>query len=108
MKKRLLTVLLAVCLVVALGTVTAMADDDPVATVNGTKHYTLNDVLTAAQEAGTADIVLLADIKGTTDGNISIPESNAKGMPVTIYRPNSISSQAYINFAKELIDYEEG
>lgn len=40
--------------------------------------------------------------------NISIPESNAKGMPVTIYRPNSISSQAYINFAKELIDYEEG
>ncbi len=39
--------------------------------------------------------------------NISIPESNAKGMPVTIYRPNSISSQAYISLAKELIDYEE-
>ena len=73
MKKRLLTVLLAVCLVLALGTVSAMADD-PVATVNGTKHYTLNDVLTAAQEAGTADIVLFADIEGTIDGNISIPE----------------------------------
>ncbi len=39
--------------------------------------------------------------------NISIPESNAKGMPVTIFRPNSISSQAYISLAKEIIDYEK-
>lgn len=39
--------------------------------------------------------------------NISIPESNAKGMPVTIYRPNSSGAIAYFNLAKEIIDHEE-
>ncbi len=39
--------------------------------------------------------------------NISIPESNAKGMPVTLYRPNSIGSFAYLNLAKEILDREQ-
>lgn len=39
--------------------------------------------------------------------NISIPESNAKGMPVTIYRPTSSGSLAYFSLAKEVMDHEE-
>ncbi len=39
--------------------------------------------------------------------NISIPESNAKGMPVTLYRPTSSSSLAYFSLAKEVMDHEE-
>ena len=39
--------------------------------------------------------------------NISIPESNAKGMPVTVYRPNSSGALAYFSLAKEIIDHEE-
>lgn len=38
--------------------------------------------------------------------NISIPESNAKGMPVTLYRPTSSGSLAYISLAKEVLDHE--
>ena len=39
--------------------------------------------------------------------NISIPESNAKGLPVTVYKPNSSGSLAYFSLAKEVIDHEE-
>lgn len=39
--------------------------------------------------------------------NISIPESNMKGLPVTIYRPTSSGSLAYFSLAKEVIDHEE-
>lgn len=39
--------------------------------------------------------------------NISIPESNAKGLPVTVYRPNSSGALAYFSLAKEVIDHEE-
>ena len=39
--------------------------------------------------------------------NISIPESNAKGIPVTIYRPTSQGSLAYLSLAKEVIENEE-
>lgn len=39
--------------------------------------------------------------------NISVPESNAKGMPVTIYRPSSSGALAYFSLAKEVIDHEE-
>lgn len=39
--------------------------------------------------------------------NISIPESNAKGIPVTSYRPNSAGSLAYLSLAKEVIDNEK-
>ncbi|MCD8203874.1 MAG: ParA family protein [Coprobacillus sp.] len=38
--------------------------------------------------------------------NLSVPESNAKGLPVTLYRPSSISATAYFSLAKEVIDHE--
>lgn len=38
--------------------------------------------------------------------NISIPESNKKGIPVTSCRPNSSGAVAYFNLAKEIIDHE--
>ena len=38
--------------------------------------------------------------------NISVPESNAKGMPVTIYRPSSSGALAYFSLAKEVMDHE--
>ncbi len=60
MKKRILTVLLAVCLVVALGTVTAMADDTTVTSADELKSAIENardgDVITLG-----ADIVLDPD-----------------------------------------------
>lgn len=39
--------------------------------------------------------------------NVSVPESNAKGMPVTIYRPSSSGALAYFSLAKEVMDHEE-
>ena len=39
--------------------------------------------------------------------NVSIPESNVKGLPVTIYRPSSSGALAYFSLAKEVIDNEE-
>lgn len=38
--------------------------------------------------------------------NISVPESNARGMPVTIYRPTSSGALAYFSLAKEVMDHE--
>lgn len=39
--------------------------------------------------------------------NISLPEASAKGVPVTLYRPSSQGSIAYLNLAKEILDHEE-
>ena len=39
--------------------------------------------------------------------NISVPESNSKGLPVTVFRPSSSSSLAYFSLAKEVMDHEE-
>ena len=39
--------------------------------------------------------------------NVSIPESNSRGLPVTIYRPSSSGALAYFSLAKEVIDHEE-
>ena len=39
--------------------------------------------------------------------NVSIPESNGRGLPVTIYRPSSSGALAYFSLAKEVIDTEE-
>ena len=39
--------------------------------------------------------------------NVSIPESNLKGLPVTIFRPSSSSALAYFSLAKEVMDHEE-
>ena len=39
--------------------------------------------------------------------NVSIPESNAKGLPVTIYRRSSSGALAYFALAKEIIDRED-
>ena len=39
--------------------------------------------------------------------NISVPESNAKGLPVTAYRPSSSGALAYFSLAKEVMDHEE-
>ena len=62
MKKRLLTVLLAVILVMALGTIAAFADDEPVASVNGTEYGTLQAAIDAAESIGGGTIVLLRDV----------------------------------------------
>ncbi len=62
MKKRLLTVLLAVCLVVALGTVTAMADD-AVASFGGEEYGTLQEAIDAAENAGGGTITLLRSVE---------------------------------------------
>ena len=63
MKKRLLTVLIAVCLVLALGTVSALADDT-VASFGGTEHSTLQEAIDAAESAGGGTITLLRDATG--------------------------------------------
>ena len=39
--------------------------------------------------------------------NISLPESNSKGLPVTIYRPTSSGALAYFSLAREVMDHEE-
>lgn len=39
--------------------------------------------------------------------NVSVPESNSKGLPVTIFRPSSSSALAYFSLAKEVMDHEE-
>ncbi|MDY0177923.1 MAG: ParA family protein [Erysipelotrichia bacterium] len=39
--------------------------------------------------------------------NVSIPESNAKGLPVTLYRPSSSGSLAYFSLAKEVMNHEK-
>ncbi len=39
--------------------------------------------------------------------NVSIPESNSKGLPVTMFRPSSSSALAYFSLAKEVMDHEE-
>ena len=38
--------------------------------------------------------------------NISLPESSARGLPITLYRPSSAGSLAYLNLAKEVIEHE--
>ncbi len=38
--------------------------------------------------------------------NISLPESSARGIPITLYRPSSAGSLAYLSLAKEVIDHE--
>ncbi|MCH5171282.1 MAG: ParA family protein [Erysipelotrichales bacterium] len=39
--------------------------------------------------------------------NISLPESSARGLPITLYRPTSAGSLAYLNLAKEVIEHEQ-
>jgi chromosome partitioning protein len=39
--------------------------------------------------------------------NISLPEASARGIPITLYRPTSSGSLAYLSLAKEVIDHEE-
>ena len=64
MKKRLLTVLLAVCLVLALGTVSALADDTVVTDIDGLKS--------AVQTSGT--ITIGADLKLSKDDIVTVPQ----------------------------------
>lgn len=40
--------------------------------------------------------------------NVAVPESNAKGLPVTTYRPSSSGAIAYFQLAKEVIENVEG
>ena len=63
MKKRILTVLLAVCLVVALGTVTAAADGDVT---------DVNELKTAVQTSGT--IIIGNDMEFSEDDIVTIPQ----------------------------------
>lgn len=39
--------------------------------------------------------------------NVSLPESSARGLPITLYRPTSAGSLAYLNLAKEVIEHEQ-
>ena len=39
--------------------------------------------------------------------NNSIVEAQVEGKPITLFRPNSISAQAYLSLAREIIDREE-
>jgi chromosome partitioning protein len=39
--------------------------------------------------------------------SIAIPESNSRGMPVTLFKPNSSASQAYMTLAREIIGQEK-
>ena len=73
MKKRLLTVLLAVCLVLALGTVTAMADDAVVAQIGDTTYNTLNSAFANAVDG--SEIVLLSDVTGC--GRLSLTDGRS-------------------------------
>ncbi len=38
--------------------------------------------------------------------NIYLPEAALKGIPITIYKPKSSASIAYLNLAKEILDHE--
>ncbi len=38
--------------------------------------------------------------------NVSLPEASARGIPITLYRPSSSGSLAYLSLAKEVIDHE--
>jgi chromosome partitioning protein len=38
--------------------------------------------------------------------NVSLPEASARGIPITLYRPTSSGSLAYLSLAKEVIDHE--
>ena len=39
--------------------------------------------------------------------NISLSEASARGLPITLYRPASSGSMAYLSLAKEVMDHEE-
>lgn len=39
--------------------------------------------------------------------NISLPESSARGIPVTLYRPSSNGSLSYLSLAKEVMDHDQ-
>lgn len=70
MKKRLFTVLLALCLVFALGTVTALADD-AVASIGSTQYESLEAAVNAANEGDTIQLIDNISI----DSVITIDES---------------------------------
>lgn len=38
--------------------------------------------------------------------NVSLPEASARGIPITLYRPSSSGSLAYLSLAREVIDHE--
>lgn len=38
--------------------------------------------------------------------NVSLPEASARGIPITLYRPTSSGSLAYMSLAREVIDHE--
>ena len=77
-EERILTALLAVCLVIALGTVGAFADGEAVATIGAEEYPTLSAAIDAA-ELSTEDVVinLLANVSDTiniskNEGSITI------------------------------------
>ena len=62
MKKRLLTVLLAVCLVLAMGTISALADDDtPVVQIGNETYTSLYEAMEGSEFGANDTLVLLAD-----------------------------------------------
>lgn len=73
MKKRILTVLLAVCLVFALGTVSALADDT-VAKIGDTPYTDLSTAFNEVKDGET--IELLKDVTLTSDINVRQNDSD--------------------------------
>lgn len=43
----------------------------------------------------------------TIPRNILLPEAASKGIPITVYKPKSKSSLAYLALARELLDKEQ-
>ncbi len=81
MKKRILTVLLVVCLVFALGTVSALADEgDPVAKIGETPYTDLSTAFNAVQNGET--IELLKNVTLTSD--ISVRQSETDRVTYTL------------------------
>jgi chromosome partitioning protein len=38
--------------------------------------------------------------------NVSVSEATAKGLPLSLYKPNSFANVAYLSLAREIIDHE--
>ena len=114
MKKRILTVLLAVCLVVALGTVTAAADGSSektgasVALVNGLYYDSLADAVNAIDSEGTIELVGNAIVN--TVVNVSSGKSITLDLGSYTIKPSETSSSGKVlrNYGELTIIGTEG
>ena len=86
MKKRLLTALMAVCLVFALGTVTALADDGDVAQVGDNTYATLQKAIDAAELlAAEQDSVTITLLNNVEEGQVTFDASGTYVLDLNTY-----------------------